>query len=205
MRRRLILLLAGVFACLLVRTACLSAAAAADSGSLEPPTDLPTLMAALAKVEQMDAIFEESKEMTALETPLVSRGFLRYRAPNVLEKEVLQPQPALYRIDGDRITVDGPAVSRRDFSIDQYPGVRTLVESVRATLAGDEPTLERYFRVAFLTDASGWQLRLEPLDQTIARQVVAIIIGGTGNSPRRVETLESGGDRTVMTITPVTE
>lgn len=164
--------------------------------------DLAQLMAELGKVERLDAVFEERKELAALETPLVSSGFLRYRAPGFLEKEVLQPQHALYRIDGDQVEIDTPDAGQRDFAVDRYPGVRTLVESIRATLAGDETTLTRYFQVRLTGTRQDWTLRLEPMDADVARRIIAINIAGRAERVLRIETLESGSDRTVMTITP---
>lgn len=163
------------------------------------------LMSSLAAVKQVDGVFEERKDIAALESPLVSSGFLHYRAPALLIKDVLTPEPATYRIDGDQVTVTGPDGEPRAFAVDAYAGVRPLVESLRATLAGDAATLERYFDVQLSGRREDWSLRLEPRDSEIARRIIAVIIGGNGDLILRVETLESGGDRTVMTITPSTD
>lgn len=163
---------------------------------------LPQLMEALAAVTEVDATFVERKEMAVLETPLESSGILRYRAPDDMEKEVLHPEPMRYAITRDRIIIDQPGGDRKIFSLDQYPLLRVLSESMRATLAGDQPTLERFYRLSFSGASDEWTLRLEPTDPEIARRVIAIIIGGSEGQVLRVETLESGGDRSVMTISP---
>jgi hypothetical protein len=164
---------------------------------------LPQVMEALAAVTEVEATFFERKEMTVLETPLESSGTLRYRAPDDMEKEVLYPEPTRYVISRDRIIIDQPSGERKTFPLDQYPVLRVLSESMRATLAGDQATLERFYRLAFSAEPGGWTLRLEPIDPEIERRVIAIIIGGSGSQVHRVETLESGGDRTVMTISPL--
>lgn len=197
MRHRLI---SGLLSLFLLFSVTGHAARAADA---QPEAwTVETLMATLAQVQQVDAVFEERKEMAALETPFVSSGFLRYRAPSLLEKVVLNPTPAYYRIDGDQVTVDVAESGRRDFAIDQYPGVRALVEAIRATLAGDQATLEAYFRVTLTGRRDEWLLRLEPRNDDIARRVYAVLISGSGDRLLQIETLESGGDRTVMTIAP---
>jgi hypothetical protein len=163
---------------------------------------LPQLMEALAAVTEVEATFVERKEMAVLETPLESSGTLHYRAPDDMEKEVLYPEPTRYSISRDQIIIDQPNGERKIFPLDQYPVLRALSESMRATLAGDQATLERFYRLAFSAEPGEWTLRLKPIDPEIERRVSAIIIGGSGNQVLRVETLESGGDRTVMTISP---
>jgi hypothetical protein len=163
---------------------------------------LPQLMDALAAVTEVDATFFERKEMAVLETPLESSGILRYRAPGEMEKEVLYPEPMRYTITRDRLVIDQPSGKRETFPLDQYPLLRVLSESLRATLAGDQETLERFYRVAFSGDVGEWTLRLEPIDPDIARHVIAIVLTGSNDRLLGVETLESGGDRSVMTIRP---
>jgi hypothetical protein len=160
------------------------------------------LMAGLAEVPEVEAVFHERKEMTVLEAPLELSGMLRYRAPDALEKEVLYPEPVRYAILADRVVIVQPDGRRQEFALDQYPLLRVLTESMRATMAGDLATLTRLYRVALSGDQAAWQLRLEPLDETVAQRVTAIIISGSGQRVEGVETLESGGDRSVMTITP---
>lgn len=163
---------------------------------------LPQLMEAMAAVAEMDATFTERKELTVLETPLESSGTLRYRAPDDMEKDVLYPEPMRYAISGDHIVIDQPGGEQKTFPLDQYPPLRVLIQSLRATLAGDEATLESLYRLSFSSAPGEWTLRLEPNDPDIAKRVVAIIISGGGTEIFRVETLEGGGDRSVMTVSP---
>jgi hypothetical protein len=107
-----------------------------------------------------------------------------------------------YTVSHDQIIIDQPGGERKTFPLDQYPLLRVLTESMRATLAGDQTTLERFYRLSFSAEPNEWTLRLEPIDPEIARRVIAIIISGSGSEVLRVETLESGGDRSVMTISP---
>ncbi|MFO1154425.1 MAG: LolA-related protein [Rhodospirillales bacterium] len=163
---------------------------------------LPQLMQALAAVTEVDATFSERKEMSVLETPLESSGMLRYRAPDDMEKEVLYPEPMRYAVTRDQIVIDQPGGKRETFPLDRYPLLRVLSESMRATLAGDQAKLEAYYRVALSGDVDDWSLHLEPIDPEIARHVIAITINGRANQVLQVETQESGGDRSVMTISP---
>lgn len=163
---------------------------------------LPQLMEALAAVTEVDATFFELKELAVLETPLESSGILRYRAPDDMEKEVLYPEPMRYTITRDQLVIEQPGGKRETIPLDRYPLLRVLSESMRATLAGDQQTLERLYRVSMSGDVGDWTLRLEPIDPDIARHVIAIVISGSSNQVLLVETLESRGDRSVMTISP---
>ena len=73
---------------------------------------------------------------------------------------------------------------------------------MRATLAGDPATLERFYVPTLTGTAGDWSLQLEPRDPRLRKLLTLIRIQGDGTSIRTVETVEDDGDRTVMTITP---
>jgi hypothetical protein len=193
------------------------AAAAAEPGSPAPPSaaaspgaageawSLAQLMPALAAVDRLEAVFVERKDLAMLAEPLVSTGFLRYRAPDFLQKQVLQPAPEDYRIEGDRVIVERAGADRQELAIDRYPALAAFVASIRATLAGDLPTLERFYQVRLDGDAGGWTLQLVPRDPEMGRRVSGILIRGQRSQVESLEMLEAGGDRSLMTIRPVSE
>ncbi len=172
---------------------------AADAAA--PGWTLERLMETLAAVETIDATFTERKELAILREPLVSTGILRYRAPAYLQKQILQPQQENYEIRDDWLSIETSAEGRQDFYLRGYPLLRAFVEPVRAILAGDLRTLRRYYRVQLQEQAEDWLLRLEPVDKEIAKYVTAIVIRGRYDRLLSVETLETGGDRSLMTIT----
>ena len=203
MRRHLILLILAVVG--LAATPATGPLRSAGAQEVAAPAEwtVEQLAASLAQVQQVDGVFHERKEMSVLEQPLSSSGLLHYRAPSFLEKDVLEPEPQTYQIDGDRVIVETPKDGRHEFAVDQYPGVRPLVESVRATLAGDQAALERHFHLQLSGQREAWTLSLKPIDEKIAERIVAIVISGAENRLLRVETVEANGDHTVMTVTPV--
>ena len=87
-------------------------------------------------------------------------------------------------------------------SLSEFPEIGALVESMRATLAGDPATLDRFYVPTLTGTADDWSLQLEPRDPRLRKIVALIRIQGDGTSIRTVETLETDGDRTEMTITP---
>jgi hypothetical protein len=81
-----------------------------------------------------------------------------------------------------------------------HPEIGAFVESIRATLAGDLPTLSRFYRITLEGGPEEWHLRLEPTDEKMREMVRSIHIDGSGRSVRGVEILEADGGRSVMTI-----
>jgi hypothetical protein len=77
-----------------------------------------------------------------------------------------------------------------------------FVESIRATLAGDRASLERYFTVGFQGDLAHWTLQLTPKDATVARSVEQVRISGERDVIHEVEIRQSDGDRSLVTIGP---
>jgi hypothetical protein len=75
-----------------------------------------------------------------------------------------------------------------------------LIESIRATLAGDRTSLERVFRLTFDGSVDHWALLLVPLDARVAGTVKQIRIEGTLDNIHSVEIMEADGDRSVLTI-----
>jgi hypothetical protein len=162
-------------------------------------------MASLSTVDRVDARFEEQKTLAILEETLISKGILRYRSPGYLNKQTLVPHQESFQVDDDWVIIDTPEEGRRHLSLKGYPALRALVESMRATLAGDLNNLKRYYQPRLQGKPTDWTLRLEPLDKKIADHVTAILIQGHSNQIVSVETREVGGDRTVMRIAPIHE
>ncbi len=79
-------------------------------------------------------------------------GMLRYKAPGTLEKHVLSPFDELIIIDNNQITIErqeGDSVQR---IIHVIPAaVRALVDSIRATLAGDHIRLQQHYDVRVIS------------------------------------------------------
>ena len=163
--------------------------------------DLAVVMAQLAQVPHASAHFTEYRTSQLLTQPLESSGTLSWIAPAHLEKATLQPQLEHMTVDGDNLTIRHQGETRV-LALTDYPPLAALVESLRATLAGDLPTLQRLYVVTFSGSAAQWQLQLEPRDPKIGDLVTRITLSGNGHSVSKIETLESNGDQSLMQITP---
>jgi outer membrane lipoprotein-sorting protein len=184
---------------LLASAFCIAAAPAAEPAA-PGAWDVKRLMQELAQVKSAKARFVERKHLAILNAPLESSGTLTYTAPGKLEKRTLAPRAESLLLDGDRLTLESKG-QRRTFALPQYPEVWAFVESMRSTLAGDLATLQRYYQVELEGSEGQWRLTLKPVESGMQKMVSEIRIQGSGSQVGSIEILETGGDRSVMTIT----
>lgn len=166
--------------------------------------DLDALLVALAARQQGTARFTETRTFKVVTRPLHSSGLLRFRKPDLLEKETLSPRPERMRVDGDRVTIDdggpdGPKV----LHLSEHPEVRILIESIRAPLTGNRDKLDALFRTSFGGTERRWLLSLVPREPHAAEWVRAVYVRGSGDRVTAVEVEERSGDRSVLRIEPM--
>ncbi|HEY6241278.1 MAG TPA: LolA-related protein, partial [Burkholderiales bacterium] len=167
--------------------------ASAPAAAQEEPWDFARLMAQLAQVQTSRARYSEVKHVAMLRKPLRLSGTLFYERPARIEKRQILPVEESIRVDGDSLTVEREGKTRR-IALQSAPLLAALVESLRATLAGDSAELERLFSVRVEGTKQRWTLALVPREVEIAGVVKAISIAGSGSRIARMEILEPGGD-----------
>jgi hypothetical protein len=170
-----------------------------QAAAQEEPWDFARLMAQLAQVQASRARYSEVKRVAMLQKPLQLSGTLFYERPARIEKHQILPFKEVIRVDGDWLTVEREGKTRR-IALQNAPLVAALVESLRATLAGDGAELERLYSVKVEGTRQRWTLALTPKEVEIAGIVKSIAIAGSGSRVVRLEILEPGGDGSVMTI-----
>ena len=169
-----------------------SNAAAADWG-------LAVLLEDIAMSNAGVARFAERKFIAALDTPVDTTGELVFIKPARLEKRTLKPRSETLILDGDDMIVDRNG-SRRTFSLKQLPQAVALVESLRATLAGDRQTLERVFNSKLEGTAAQWSLLLVPKSAQMGDVLKDVRISGERGQLNLIELEQTNGDRSVMRI-----
>lgn len=187
-KRRLCRLMPGV----LLGWCMLASAYAAD-------WNVERLMQALAKHTEGRATFVERKYVAVLERPVESSGELSFRAPDRFEKKTVKPRPETMRLEGDVLTIERGRQTQV-LSLQEYPELAGFIDSIRGTLTGDRKALERAFALKLKGDRQRWTLILTPTDSKIARAVREIDIAGSNDEVRAIDILETGGDRSSMTI-----
>jgi outer membrane lipoprotein-sorting protein len=167
----------------------------------EPGWGLPQLMQSLRQVKSSTAYFSERKELRMLSEPLMSSGTLNYMAPDTLQKSTLLPRPERLSIDGGKLTIERSETNEnRTVALADVPEIGAFVESIRATLAGDLPALERYYTISLQGDADDWQMTLEPKEKRLQQLVKSIRIAGRDTAIRSIVSEQGDGDRSEMSI-----
>ena len=185
----------GVLGLFLVATAPLARAQSSPAWGIGP------LMRSLARVQAASATFAETKTLAMLKTPLQTSGTLRYVAPDYVRKTVLAPTRQDFVLQKGVVTLTTGGRTQR-FDLSEAPPLAGLVEGVRATLAGDLPTLQRYYTVALSGSADTWQLLLRPRGAGLSHFLSWLSVRGSEN---RVTEIDSGGARGDLTRMSVDE
>jgi hypothetical protein len=162
-------------------------------------TDLDRLMTLLAERAQGHVSFVEQDYLAVLDRPVETSGELVYERPDRLEKRTLAPRPATLILDKGDLTIQS-GQRKRLLALRDYPQIAPFIESIRATLAGDRPTLEQVFQLSFEGSLAHWTLLLVPRDKKLQGIVREIRIEGARDELRTVNILQADGDRSVMTI-----
>jgi hypothetical protein len=165
----------------------------------DAPADLAALMREFAARTGGHASFVERKTLAVLDRPIESSGELFYTAPDRLEKRTLKPQPESLVLEAGQLRVQR-GKRRYNLALRDAPDIAPFIDSLRATLSGDLPALERSYVLHYEPRADGWTLLLEPRDARLARTLTRIRLAGSGAQLREVHIDSADGDRSVTTI-----
>ena len=170
------------------------ALAATTAQAAAPSQDLDSLMGLLAQRQHGHVSFTEKHFLAVLDRPVESSGELLYDAPDRLEKRTLKPKPETLVLQHGVITAQR---GRHTYTLNlsDYPQIVPLIDSIRATLAGDRASLERLFKVTFDGALEQWTLVLAPSDPAVAKSVREIRIEGARDAIHTVEIQQADGDR----------
>ncbi len=161
--------------------------------------DLPELMKNLSTQKEGRARFVEQKTLGVLSTPIESRGELSFKAPDFLQKKTTQPIQETLTVERDRVILNRGG-KEQVIQLDTQPEMRAFIDSLRATLSGDLPTLKKSFQVKLSGPANKWTLSLRPLSANLQRILVEVSIQGRNSEIMYVETSMLNGDRTFLTL-----
>ena len=177
------------------------ALAAVTAQAAAPSQDLDSLMGLLAQRQHCHVSFTEKHFLAVLDRPVESSGELLYDAPDRLEKRTLKPKPETLVLQHGVITAQR---GRHTYTLNlsDYPQIVPLIDSIRATLAGDRASLEHLFKVTFDGALEQWTLVLAPSDPAVAKSVREIRIEGARDAIHTVEIQQADGDRSLLTIGP---
>jgi outer membrane lipoprotein-sorting protein len=181
--------------------ACMPIARAQTAATNQASFGLQRLMAELAGVSSASAQFTERKTMQVLTAPMTATGTLTYSAPDRMQKTTLSPVAEQFVLDREEVSITGgPNNQTERYSLAKAPQIAGLVEGIRATLAGDLATLDKYYVVQLSGISSAWRLSLRPRSAGSAHFVSLISILGSRDRISEIDTESPNGDHSKMTI-----
>lgn len=164
--------------------------------------DLPELAQLLSQHRNAEARFAEERFVSGLDQPLRSTGTLSFTPPDHFTRTTLTPRPETLSVEGNRVTLTRGGRTRH-MTLDAVPEATALLQAMRGVLSGDLSALQSNFEARVLGNATRWRLSLRPLAQRVGTQVRELDIEGERGQLKTVEVLLAGGDRSVMTVTPL--
>ena len=166
------------------------------------PLTLEGLMNKMQAVKSRQAIFNEKRSLQMLEEPLLSSGVLNYQYPNHLEKITRQPKQETLNITDNSIILTTRGKTR-SIPLKSYPALWGFVESIRATLAGDRATLQKFYQIQLSGEEQNWSMVLIPKNKDMAWQVRRINLKGKQAFLQSMEVIETSGDESLLSITEI--
>lgn len=157
------------------------------------------LMAGLAQAKPAKVNFTEKKYIAQLDRPIESSGEMLFTPPDRLEKRTFKPKPERMVLDRDTLVLER-GKNKYTMQLSDSPELAALIESIRATLAGDRRSLEFNFIVALQGPHDNWNLTLTPSTHDAQQKVKRIRLSGSHAEVREIEVLQGDGDRSVTTI-----
>jgi outer membrane lipoprotein-sorting protein len=170
-----------------------------SSQALAADVTMAQLMQLLAQSKHIKAQFVETKHVKVLDSTIDSSGELLFKAPSRLEKHTLKPRAELLKIDGNTVAIE-KGNFKRSMSLNDYPDIASLVQSLTATFRGDQAALEQFFNWTLTGPLDSWRLSLKPKSQKLYVTLREIKLTGQGNYVSQVETILTDGDFSVMSL-----
>lgn len=160
------------------------------------------LQALLQSAPVRSTAFQETRESPWLAAPVESRGTME-SGPQGLEKRVVTPRQETWRLLADRMEWDGPdGVATKRILYTEAPAVAVLAHAIRRVVAADLAALANDFRITVAGDEKLWTVRLQPIDQTVARQLDRLELQGAGPRLQAIVVVERDGQRTTTRLLP---
>ncbi|VAW92608.1 hypothetical protein MNBD_GAMMA23-2441 [hydrothermal vent metagenome] len=169
---------------------------------------LSLVMEKLSAIQRTTAEFTEIKTYSLLNEQIKLSGQLEYVAPDTLIKKTIKPEAEYFEVTGDALTIKKLDGEEHNLLLSNYPLIEIFVEAYRGVLSGNLKKLKQYYGVEFIetsqlggvNNEAFWTIKLTPTDEEALEYIDVIIVDGVGGAVNKVTTMESGGDKSVLSI-----
>ncbi|MBW2419926.1 MAG: outer membrane lipoprotein carrier protein LolA [Deltaproteobacteria bacterium] len=174
-------------------------------GEARAPTDVESLMEFFAASGNVRARFWESRHISILTDPVETSGMLYFAPPDRLARHSTRPGRSSVVVNGDRVSF-ADETGQSSFDMNTSAVARTLVSNLIVVFRGDLESLRARYVISFHREEGkkgSWTLELEPRSRAVRGIIEQVRFTGKGRELATMETLESNGDRTVMTLSNI--
>lgn len=165
--------------------------------------NIPELAGGLGHVATLRADYTESRTLSLMSEPLLSKGSILYARPDRLRMATTSPSRQTVTLVGTRLTVVHHDLDRREtMELDRNPIARAVTGNILRVLSGNIDTLGGEYRcTASPVDGGGWRLGLIPLKEPMSKVMRSMTVTvGPDRLVREVLMEEVGGDSSTMTF-----
>jgi hypothetical protein len=112
------------------------------------------------------------------------------------------PSRMTYRIEGNQLSISKGGRIIRQLDLQTNPQLAGVAVTLRALLKADIQTLQQQYDLKLTGKEASWMLQLIPRDDLVSRIIERISIAGGNRQIRFIDTYETGGDHSHMTLLP---
>jgi chaperone LolA len=167
------------------------------------PADLKSLLGRIrekrAAAPQVQADFQEEKNVKMLNKPIVSSGKIWFQAPNKFRREAKGSSPSITVSDGQQLWIYYPKFqSAEHYSLGKRSPLDAGISAITASL--NLENVEATYHISAAKEADGFQLQLLPRNPSMKRFLQTFTIRMNNElQVVRTEMVQPNGDRIVTT------
>lgn len=167
------------------------------------PADLKALLGRIrekrAGSPQMQADFQEEKNVKMLNKPIVSSGKIWFQSPNKFRREAKGNSPSITVSDGQQLWIYYPKFqSAEHYSLGKHSPLDPGINAITASL--NLENVESTYHISATKEADGFQLQLLPRNPSMKRFLQTFAIRMNNElQVARTEMVQPNGDRIVTT------
>jgi len=165
---------------------------------------IATAVSAEAPPAGFAASFVQTRTVPNFDTPIISRGNMRYDKMQGFHWEITAPYHYLFEMNGKQAHEELPDGTKRDLDPDQTPWLAAVEHIFISALSGDRAELLAYFSVVSTPAADGTHLTLTPKPGAIASAISRIEVEESApGQPRHLQIFETSGGHMDIRFSPL--
>jgi outer membrane lipoprotein carrier protein len=167
------------------------------------PADLKSLLGRIkekrAAAPQLQADFQEEKNVKMLNKPITSSGKIWFQSPNKFRREAKGNSPSVTVSDGQQLWIYYPKFhSAERYSLGHRSPLDAGISAITASL--NLENVEATYHISGTKEADGFQLQLQPRNPSMKRFLQTFTIKMNNDlQVARTEMVQPNGDRIVTT------